>query len=58
MILYTNDKGNLKEVKEIPFKLEKNLQKLFEDNLSTILGLTVVKSEFSIKNKRFDNIYP
>lgn len=56
MILYTNDKGNLKEVKEVPFKLEKHLQKLFEENLSTILGLTVVKSEFIIKNKRFDTL--
>ena len=56
MILYTNDKGNLREVKEVPFKLEKHLQKLFEDNLPTILGLTVVKSEFVIKNKRFDTL--
>ena len=56
MILYTNDKGTLKEIKETPFKLEKHLQKLFEDNLSKILGLTVVKSEFIIKNKRFDTL--
>ena len=56
MILYTNDKGSLKEIKEVPFKLEKDLQSLFENNLSSILGLTVVKSEFSIKNKRFDTL--
>ena len=56
MILYTNEKGKLKEIKEVPFKLEKNLQKLLEDNLSTVLGLTVVKSEFVIKNKRFDTL--
>lgn len=56
MILYTNDKGNLKEIKEVPFKLEKDLQSLFENNLSSILGLTVVKREFSIKNKRFDTL--
>ena len=56
MILYTNDKGKLKEIKEIPFKLEKGLQNIFENNLSNILGLTFVKSEFSIKNKRFDTL--
>ncbi len=56
MILFTNEKGKLKEIKEVPFKLEKNLQKLLEDNLSTVLGLTVVKSEFVIKNKRFDTL--
>ncbi|MBR7158994.1 MAG: hypothetical protein IKD08_04880, partial [Alphaproteobacteria bacterium] len=56
MALYTNDKGTLKEIKEVPFKLEKHLQKIFEDNLSTIMNLTIVKSEFGIKNKRFDTL--
>lgn len=56
MILLSNDKGKLKEIKEIPFKLEKDVQKLFENNLSIILGLTLVKSEFVIKNKRFDTL--
>ena len=56
MMLYANDKGVLREIKEVPFKLEKHLQKLFEDNLSAILDLTVVKSEFVIKNKRFDTL--
>ena len=56
MILYRNDRGNLKEVKEVPFKLEKHLQKLLEDNLATSMGLTLVKSECVIKNKRFDTL--
>jgi predicted transport protein len=56
MILYTNHTGKLKEVKEKPFKLEKDIQKLFEANLSTIMGLELVKSEFSIKNKRIDTL--
>lgn len=56
MILYSNSKGKLEKIREVPFKLEKNLQTLFENNLSTILGLTVVKSEFVIKNKRFDTL--
>ena len=56
MILYTNDNGKLKAIPEVPFKLEKNLQKLFENNLSELLGLTLVKSEFTIKNKRFDSL--
>ena len=56
MILYTNDNGKLKAVPETHFKLEKNLQKLFENNLSKIFNLTLVKSEFTIKNKRFDTL--
>lgn len=50
MALYTNQSGKLKEVKEKPFKLEKDIQKVFEANLSALMGLELVKSEFTIKN--------
>jgi len=56
MALYTNDAGVLKELKEMPFKLERDLQKVFESSLSTIMGLELVKSEFTIKNKRIDTL--
>jgi predicted transport protein len=56
MALYTNQSGKLKEVKEKPFKLEKDIQKVFEVNLSPLMGLELVKSEFSIKNKRIDTL--
>ena len=56
MALYTNQTGKLKEVKEKPFKLEKDIQKVFEENLSALLGLELVKSEFTIKNKRIDTL--
>jgi predicted transport protein len=56
MALYSNQTGKLKEVKEKPFKLEKDIQKVFEENLSAIMGLVLVKSEFTIKNKRIDTL--
>jgi predicted transport protein len=56
MALYTNQSGKLKEVKEKPFKLEKDIQKVFEENLSALMGLELVKSEFTIKNKRIDTL--
>lgn len=56
MALYTNQTGKLKEVKEKPFKLEKDIQKVFETNLYAIMGLELVKSEFTIKNKRIDTL--
>ena len=56
MALYINQTGKLKEVKEKPFKLEKDIQKVFEENLSAIMGLVLVKSEFTIKNKRIDTL--
>ncbi|MBJ7427470.1 MAG: hypothetical protein JHD28_00700 [Bacteroidia bacterium] len=56
MALYINQTGKLKEVKEKPFKLEKDIQKVFEANLNAIMGLELVKSEFTIKNKRIDTL--
>lgn len=56
MALYINQTGKLKEVKEKPFKLEKDIQKVFESNLYSIMGLELVKSEFAIKNKRIDTL--
>lgn len=55
MTLYINTIGKLKEVKEKPFKLEKDIQKLFEANLDTLMNLQFVKSEFTIKGKRIDH---
>ena len=56
MSFYTNKNGTITQIKEKPFKLEKEIQNLFESNLSTIMGLELVKSEFSIKNKRIDTL--
>ena len=56
MSIYTNKNGTITQIKEKPFKLEKEIQQLFESNLNTIMGLKLVKSEFSIKNKRIDSL--
>lgn len=46
----------LEVLKETPFKKERELQNLFETNLPQVMGLTLVKSEFTIKNKRIDTL--
>lgn len=56
MILYNNSTSNLQQVKEKPFKLEREIQLIFEKNLREIMGLELVKSEFTIKNKRIDTL--
>jgi predicted transport protein len=56
MALYTNQSGQLKEVKEKPFKLERDMQQIFEANLTALMGLELVKSEFTIKNRRIDTL--
>ena len=47
---------SLEALKETPFKKERELQSLFEANLSQIMGLMLVRSEFAIKNKRIDTL--
>ncbi|MGI4751267.1 MAG: DUF5655 domain-containing protein [Janthinobacterium lividum] len=56
MILYSNQVDELKEFKENTFKLEKDIQKIFEKNLFLITGLQFVKSEFIIKSNRIDTL--
>ena len=56
MPIYLNQNNKLTEVEEKAFKLEREIQKVFEENLNTIMGLTLVKSEFTIKNKRIDTL--
>ena len=56
MPIYQIQNNKLTEVKERTFKLEREIQKVFEENLTTLMGLTLVKSEFSIKNKRIDTL--
>ncbi len=46
----------LEYIKEKPFKLEKDIQKLTEENLKIIFGLEFVKSEFSLNNFRIDTL--
>lgn len=46
----------LENIKEKPFKLEKDIQSLTEKNLKSIFGLDFVKSEFSLNNFRIDTL--
>ncbi|GHT73995.1 hypothetical protein AGMMS50262_06110 [Bacteroidia bacterium] len=55
MALYKIDK-KLEYIKDVPFKLEKEIQKLTEANLSVLLNLDFIKSEFSLNNFRIDTL--
>ncbi|MDH5380216.1 MAG: DUF5655 domain-containing protein [Cyclobacteriaceae bacterium] len=56
MNIYALKSGTLNQIKELPFKMEREIQSIFEQNLNTVMGLELVKSEFSIKNKRIDTL--
>lgn len=55
MALYKIDK-KLEYIKEKPFKLEKEIQELTEQNIKLIFGLDFVKSEFALNNFRIDTL--
>lgn len=56
MTIYEIKNNKLNEIHEAPFKLEREIQELFEANLAEVMGLQFVRSEFSIKNKRIDTL--
>ena len=55
MALFKIEK-KLEYIKEKPFRLEKEIQELTENNLKTIFGLEFVKSEFALNNFRIDTL--
>ncbi|BAX80842.1 DUF5655 domain-containing protein [Labilibaculum antarcticum] len=50
------EKDSLAPIKENPFKLEKEIQSLTENNLDKILKIDFVKSEFALNNFRIDTL--
>jgi predicted transport protein len=56
MKIYNQKNSKLTPYKIKPFKLEKEIQDLIENNLEEVFSLEFVKSEFTIKNFRVDTL--
>jgi len=56
MALYSFDNNELSLIKEVDFKLEKDIQNITERNIYLLFGLEFVESEFSINNFRLDTL--
>lgn len=56
MKLYKPHSGSLQRVKTVPFKLEKEIQQLVENNVLSLFELEFIKSELSYGNFRFDTL--
>ena len=56
MSTYKINNEQLTLIKEMPFKLEKEIQNIVERNLQTLLGLDFIKTEFSIGSFRIDSL--
>lgn len=56
MQIYNNNSWRLSQVKEVWFKLEKEMQNLTEKNLEIIFWLEFIKTEFQLNNLRIDSL--
>lgn len=56
MPLFNINNKKLESIKKVPFSLEKDMQKLTEDNLETIFKLEFVTTEFQLNNLRIDTL--
>lgn len=56
MQIYNNNSWKLEQIKEIWFKLERDMQKLIEDNMENIFWLEFIKTEFQLNNLRIDSL--
>lgn len=56
MVIFTQNGDMLTKISEIPFKLEKDIQRLVEKNMKEIFGLDFVRTEFELNNLRIDSL--
>jgi len=56
MKLFDLSKNQLEEVEQVPFKLERDIQKLVEINTQNIFNLLCIKSELSVDKYRIDTL--
>ncbi|HHT9133739.1 MAG TPA: DUF5655 domain-containing protein [Candidatus Avalokitesvara rifleensis] len=56
MAMYSIKRGELTFISEVDIKLEKDIQKICEDNLKRLFGWEVVRSQFALQNFRIDTL--
>ena len=56
MDLYQLRRKKLFQIEKDSFNLEKNIQKLIEENLETLFNLEFITSEFAVNNFRIDTL--
>ena len=56
MKLFKIDNKNIRQIKNDPFKLERDIQDIVEKNVTTLFDVEFVKPEFKIQNFRFDTL--
>lgn len=55
-MLFQETQNTLKEINHVDFRLEKDIQRMLENNLETVFGLQFLETEFPLENMRFDTV--
>lgn len=56
MSIFLNTNGKLLKIKELSFDLEKDIQKITEENLQSIFNLEFVRSQFELNSLKIDTL--
>ena len=56
MPIFSNNKGKLELISETPINLERDTQKLVEENMKTVFHLNFIASEFRLNDLRVDSL--
>ena len=56
MAIFTNNSGKLTQINEKDIKLERDIQKLTEDNMETVFSLEFISTEFEHNGLRLDSV--
>jgi|SRR5215207_2285256 len=56
MAIFNLNQGKLTQINEISFSLEKDIQKIVENNTKSLFSLEFVTSEFSLNRLRVDTL--
>lgn len=56
MPLFSLEKGKLERINKVDFKLERDIQKLTEENLNEIFGLEFMRTEFQLHDLKVDTL--
>lgn len=56
MAIYSIKNRKLNFIEEVDFKLEKEIQKICEDNLDQLFELQIIRSQFAFQNFRIDTL--
>ena len=54
--IFTNHRGKLQEIPELPIQMEKDIQEVVEENMHSIFAIEFITREFELNDLRVDSL--